>query len=255
MYKETKTGIVCVTEGVGMNKRVVKWGASILGILLLVGIFNYEMGLRHSWRHWNLPLSGRVIVIDPGHGGPDGGAESGNIQEKDIALNISKQIKDYLQQSGALVYLTRNTDTDLAKDGTKGLSRRKTEDLKKRVAFIQDHNPDCVVSIHLNAIPSPRWRGAQTFFHPKSDNNEKLAKFIQDSLRTQLENTDRYAKAINHVYLLKKIDTPAALVEVGFLSNPSEKQLLETKDYQRKIAASIYQGIMRYYTNEKVPHS
>lgn len=236
------------------NKRV-KWIFSVIGILLLLGILNYEIVSRNSWKHWHLPLSGRVIVIDPGHGGPDGGAQSGDTKEKDIALNIAHQLRDYLQQSGALVYLTREEDKDLANEDTKGLSRRKTEDLRKRVAFIKDHNPDCVISIHLNAIPSAKWRGAQTFFHPKSDENEKLAKFIQDSLRSQLENTDRYAKAINHVYILKKVDMPAALVEVGFLSNPSEKQLLQTKDYQQKVAASIYQGVMRYYTKETVPHS
>lgn len=240
--------------GYGMKKKWVRWSISVLGIILLLSIFNYEIATRHSWKQWSLPLSGRVIVIDPGHGGPDGGAQGGNTQEKDITLKISKQMRDYLQQSGAIVYLTRETDTDLA-GNTKGLSRRKTVDLKNRVAFIKKHHPDCVISIHLNAIPSAKWRGAQTFFHPKSDENQKLAKFIQDSLRTQLQNTDRYAKAINTIYLLKKVEAPAALVEVGFLSNPSERQLLQTKKYQQKVSESIYQGVLRYFTNETVPNS
>lgn len=228
--------------GYRMKKKSVKWLLSILSMLLLIGILNYEIVSRNSWQHWHLPLSGRIIVIDPGHGGVDGGAENGSTKEKDIALNISNQLRDYLQQSGALVYLTRETDTDLADQETKGLSRRKTEDLKQRVSFIKKHNPDCVISIHLNAIPSSKWHGAQTFFHPKSEDNAKLAKFIQDSLRTQLENTDRYAKAIEHVFLLKKVEMPAALVEVGFLSNPTEKQLLETKDYQKRSQLQFIKG-------------
>jgi N-acetylmuramoyl-L-alanine amidase len=78
-----------------------------------------------------------------------------------------------------------------------------------------------------------------------------VAKFIQDELRTNLGNTDRYAKSINGIYILKKAEIPGALVEVGFLSNPSERALLSTVDYQKKLAASIYNGIMRHYTSEE----
>lgn len=79
-----------------------------------------------------------------------------------------------------------------------------------------------------------------------------LAKFIQDELRRNLENTDRKAKQMNTIYLMKHIDKPGALVEVGFLSNPDEARLLGTDEYQDKVAASIYNGILRYMTNEKI---
>ncbi|TCP24198.1 N-acetylmuramoyl-L-alanine amidase [Scopulibacillus darangshiensis] len=238
-----------------MRRKWVRNGIIIIGVILLIAILNYEIVNRNSWSQWNLPLSGRVIVIDPGHGGPDGGAEGGKTKEKDIALKISKDLRDYLQESGALVLMTRETDRDLADKDKGGLSARKTQDLKRRAKFIDDADPDCVISLHLNAIPSPRWRGAQTFYHPKSKENKVLAKFIQDSLRNQIKNTDRFAKAIEHVYLLKRSKAPSSLVEVGFLSNPDERQLLETKDYQKKIAVSIYNGILRYFTNEKEPSS
>ncbi|HEX7064915.1 MAG TPA: N-acetylmuramoyl-L-alanine amidase CwlD [Bacillales bacterium] len=226
----------------------------ITGALLLFLTFQYKMETRDTGSTWKTPLSGKVIVLDPGHGGPDGGAVGkGPVVEKDVSLAISHYLKHYLQQAGALVLMTREKDQDLADGGTKGLSRRKTQDLQRRVEFVEQMDPDIVISIHLNAIPSPRWNGAQTFFDPHVEESEHLAKFIQDSLRFHLENTTRLAKAISTVYLLKTIDVPAALVEVGFLSNPEEKEMLKTEPYQKSVAASIYQGILRYYGGEPVP--
>ncbi|HET7629024.1 MAG TPA: N-acetylmuramoyl-L-alanine amidase CwlD [Bacillales bacterium] len=230
--------------------------AMIAGALILVFIIFYQVEFHdsHSDLSWKTPLSGKVIVLDAGHGGPDGGAVGkGDVTEKDIALAISHQVKHYLQQAGALVLMTREVDKDLADENNEDYSRRKTRDLRQRVAFVKQTKPDLLISIHLNAIPSPRWRGAQTFFDPHMADSEKVAKFIQDSLRYHLENTDRYAKAISNIYLLKTVDVPAALVEVGFLSNPEETDLLKTENYQYQVAASIYQGIMRYYGKEPVP--
>jgi N-acetylmuramoyl-L-alanine amidase len=200
---------------------------------------------------WHLPLSGRVIVLDPGHGGADGGAESGDTKEKDLTLIITRHLRDYLQQQGAIVVMTRDSDRDLAESGQTG--RRKTRDLMRRAELIREADPDAFISIHLNAIPSPRWRGAQTFYHPKSDRNRRMAWFIQDSLKIQLANTERSARPIGHVYLLKTAAPPSALVEVGFLSNPEERSLLLQNDYQKKVAAAVSQGIARYFTNEKTP--
>lgn len=232
-----------------MKKRI-GIGISIVGIAMLFFIIQYSFDDEHSLKSWNLPLSGEIILIDPGHGGADGGASDKDVQEKDIALNISFKLRDYLQQQGALVLMTREEDKDLANEGTKGLSRRKTEDLKKRLQMINESEVDFYVSIHLNSIPSPRWSGAQTFFAPQLKENAKAAKFIQDELRVNLGNTTRKAKPINHVYILNYAEKPGVLVEVGFLSNPTERQSLVNDDYQEKVAASIYNGILRYYSNE-----
>jgi N-acetylmuramoyl-L-alanine amidase len=226
----------------------------VAGALLLLFIVYYEMEIQDSGTSWSTPLSGKVVVLDAGHGGPDGGAVGkGDVIEKDITLSIAHDLKDYLQQAGALVLMTREKDQDLADKDTKGLSRRKTEDLMRRVKFVEKADPDLLISIHLNAIPSPRWHGAQTFYDPHVEQSRHLAKFIQDSLRYQLENTKRYADAISNIYLIKTVDVPAALVEVGFLSNPTERDQLKTEPYQKKVAASIYQGILRYYSGEPVP--
>ncbi|RYM04859.1 N-acetylmuramoyl-L-alanine amidase CwlD [Sporolactobacillus sp. THM7-7] len=229
------------------RKWLVGW---LIVFAALTALFLTQQAIVKWNTSWHLPLSGRVIVIDPGHGGADGGAVGGSAIEKELTLKIALDLRDYLQESGAFVLMTREDDRDLADSSS---VRRKTQDLLRRAAFIKEADPDAFISIHLNAIPSPRWRGAQTFYHPKSANNRKMAWLIQDSLKVQLGNTNRYAKPIGDVYLLKKSAPPAALVEVGFLSNPEERALLAERDYQRKVAAAIGQGVMRYYTGEKSP--
>src|SRR5699024_10495644 len=180
-----------------------------------------------------LPLSDKVIVLDPGHGGADGGAVgAGEILEKDIALTVTQKLRDYLQQAGAEVYLTREADRDLANEETKTISQRKVEDIKNRVTFMEEKDPDIFISIHLNSLPTPQWRGAQTFYHPNQPESKVLAEAIQDQIKSGLDNTDREALAINTVYVLKHANRPAALVEIGFLSNPDERELLIQSPYQ-----------------------
>jgi len=233
-----------------MSKRA-KIIAFTVGLVILFFILQYDyFKTKESWSSWSLPLSGQIILLDPGHGGPDGGAGEEGALEKDIALSVSKKLRDYLQELGALVIMTREEDKDLAEDGTRGYSRRKTEDLKRRLEMINESEANFFVSVHLNSIPSQKWSGAQTFYAPQLKENAKAAKFIQDELRINLENTDRKAKPLSSVYILKNAKKPGVLVEVGFLSNPTEKQLLKTEEYQEKVAASIYKGMLRYFSNE-----
>ncbi|MBP3953447.1 N-acetylmuramoyl-L-alanine amidase CwlD [Bacillus suaedae] len=235
-------------------KKWLKGGGFALGVVSLLFIIQYQFVSNDSWGTWNLPLSGKVIVIDPGHGGIDGGAisKTGTL-EKDVTLSLSLQLRDYLQEAGALVLMTREEDRDLAGDNTQRIRQRKIEDLKRRVDIINESDADLFVSLHLNAIASPKWNGAQVFYNRANPENEAIAKFIQDEVRDNLENTTRQAKPIHNVYLVKNAKIPGALIEAGFLSNPEEADALNTTEYQQKVAASIYQGIMRYYTNEKVP--
>jgi N-acetylmuramoyl-L-alanine amidase len=200
------------------------------------------------------PLTGKVVVIDPGHGGPDGGAVSKKgLVEKDITLKICFYLRDYLQSSGAYVIMTREKDMDLASPDTVKLRKRKAEDLLRRVRLARDKNADALVSVHLNSIPSTRWTGAQTFYNPTREENKKLATFIQSELIKNLRNTNRLPKQKGDVYLLKESTVPTALVEVGFLSNPGEAALLASEDYQKKVAASIFYGILGYYTGKQPP--
>jgi N-acetylmuramoyl-L-alanine amidase len=232
-------------------KRKLQISGFAVGLIILFFILQYDFVEKDSWGSWNLPLSGKIILLDPGHGGPDGGAGDKDALEKDIALDVSLKVRDYLQEQGALVLMTRETDRDLADKNTRGYSKRKVEDLKIRSKIINKSEADFFVSIHLNSIPSPRWSGAQTFYAPQFKENERAAKFIQDEFRKNLGNTDRRAKPIHHVYILKNAKKPGTLVEIGFLSNPAERANLKKEEYQEKVAAAIYQGIIRYYTSEK----
>lgn len=232
---------------VGMGK-MMKGILFFIGIGVLFLLFQYQFMPKDSFESWNLPLTGKIIYLDPGHGGPDGGAGDSEALEKEIALEVSLKLRDYLQQQGALVLMTRETDTDLADPETSGLSRRKTEDLKRRLSLINESEADLFISIHLNSIPSARWSGAQTFFTPHNVENKKAATFIQEELVLNLENTDRKAKIIPNIYILDNANKPGVLVEIGFLSNPTERSHLVQEDYQTKVAASIYKGVLRYFT-------
>lgn len=246
----------------GFRKRFIVWlnlrgliklSAMAVLALLMTYMFTYELPATKTWTYWTMPLSGKVIALDPGHGGPDGGASSKEgLIEKDINLSIALHLRDFLQQAGAVVIMTRELDQDLASPGTKGYSKRKTEDLLQRADLIRKRKADMVLTIHLNSIPSPRWRGAQTFYNPGTPGSDVLAAHIQSELRRNLENTDREAKPDDrNLYLLKALNLPGVLVEVGFLSNPQEAELMASEQYQKKIAASIYQGVLKYWSGEK----
>jgi N-acetylmuramoyl-L-alanine amidase len=246
-------------------KRVVFWLSGqaraklvtiVLMAALIVIVFSNQLPAAKTWTYWTLPLSGKVIVLDPGHGGADGGAESSTgLQEKEVTLKISLYLRDYLQQAGATVYMTRDEDIDLAREGTKGYSRRKTEDLKARAVLIKEKDPDLFLSVHLNAIPSPQWYGPQTFYTHRHKDNATIAWFIQEELRQGVVDTHRQAKQIRNIYILERAEMPAALVEVGFLSNAEEAANLDKPVYQKQLAAAIYRGLLRYASGEASPLS
>ncbi|QPC48070.1 N-acetylmuramoyl-L-alanine amidase CwlD [Mangrovibacillus cuniculi] len=229
---------------IGFNR---KWVLLIIGVGVIFFILQFQFDKNNTFNGLQLPLSGKIIYLDPGHGGVDGGAGKVGALEKDIALEVSLKLRDYLQEQGALVILTREHDTDLADVDTKGYSRRKVEDLKERVKRINESEADMFLSIHLNSIPSAKWSGAQAFFSPHMKESEAVSKAIQYHLKGQLENTTRDAKAVSNIFILKNTTKPGALIEIGFLSNPAERELLVQDKYQDRIAATIYAGVMEYY--------
>lgn len=232
-----------------------KWLLIVAIVGLTTAVVLSIPSFKAKWTVGGMPLSGQIIVVDAGHGGPDPGAVSAKgVLEKDINLNIAQSLRNYLQQSGAYVVMTRESDTDLANGGTPGLRKRKVEDLHARVQIIKETEPNLVISIHLNSMPSPRWSGAQTFYHPALEQSEQLAVIIQRQLIDDLRNTTRAAKQTSDIYVLKAAHVPAVLVEAGFLSNPAEAELLNDRAYQERLAASIYRGVLSYFAkNEGEP--
>lgn len=222
----------------------------ILGLSTLFFVLQYDFNNDETSESWNLPLTGKIIILDPGHGEPDRGADRDGIFESDITLSIALKLRDYLQGQGALVLLTREDEHDLAPTDLKGYSKRKSVDLKKRVELINTTGAELFISIHLNATTDTVSRGAVTFYTNKEENSKRMAHFTQDELSRVLENTKREEKVLNNIYILKKAEIPGVLVEAGFLSNKNERQLLTQDDYQDQVAFAIYNGTLRYFSNE-----
>ncbi len=191
-------------------------------------------------------MAARVIAIDPGHGGYDPGAFNYGAIEKDVNLAVSIMLRDYLQQGGATVIMTREKDMDLL-EASKGPKKR--QDMKNRLGIIEKSQADLFVSIHSNAIASSVWSGAQTFYQEGDEEGMRLAGLIQEELISVLQNTNRSISTAEY-YLLENLYIPGVVVEVGFLSNPEEAVLLQDPEYQKKISWAIYGGIIKYFDNE-----
>lgn len=190
-------------------------------------------------------VNGNCIVIDAGHGGDDPGKIGINgVLEKDINLTIAHKLKELLEAQGYEVIMTRTTGEGLYQSGTKNM---KVEDMQKRCGIITKAMPVFTVSIHQNSYPEEYVKGAQVFYYGQSKEGEALAKKIQNSLITHLDpENHRVEKANESYYLLKKTPTPTVIVECGFLSNSEEAELLNTNEYQDKVAWAIMMGILQY---------
>lgn len=196
--------------------------------------------------------SNKVILIDPGHGGIDGGAKSkaGTI-EKDINLQISLKLRDNLEEKGYKVYMTRDEDEGLYQKGNT-IKEKKREDLNRRVEMKKETNCDIFVSIHQNMFPQSKCYGAQVWY----ESNEKsaiLAKAVQVTLKEAIDNNNkRVEKPAGEAYLIlrDKYEGASILVECGFLSNPEEEAKLKTDEYQQKLVDGISLGIDRYFNGD-----
>lgn len=193
----------------------------------------------------NFPLLGKVIYIDPGHGGLDPGAMYQSVMEKDINLSISRKLEKKLFSLGAIVYLTRYGDYDLAVNNT---INRKRSDLSRRGNIINKSKCDIFISIHLNAEETGLYRGAQAFYSDNNEQNQLIASILQDEFKKNLNSTRKY-KNNNNLYLQKRIKVPGVLVELGFLSNSNERYLLKQQNYQEKLALTITNGIIKYFNS------
>lgn len=226
-----------------------RWIIRVLILLILVTVLPITLLYRNKCSETvSLPTTTKVIVIDPGHGGYDPGrmGTSGK-DEKDINLAISLYLREYLEQSGSIVIMIREEDTDLYVDDDSG-RRMKTIDLTNRKDIVTKNKPHALISIHVNSFPQSRYYGAQTFYSGDNEESKQLALIIQEELiRVLNSNNRRQVMEKNDVYIIKGLDMPAVLVECGFLSNPQEEQRLNDPQYQQKIAWSIYVGLQRYF--------
>jgi len=195
------------------------------------------------------PVSGKVVVIDAGHGTPDEGAESsGGTTEAEINLKIALKIQNLLEQSGCTVILTRSDENSIYDIGANTIREKKISDIKNRVEIGNEEQVDIFVSIHLNKISDERYWGWQCFFNSKNEESKALANKIQESLNSNMQKENkREIMKLDSVYIMKHIEVPITIVECGFLSNPEEEKQLLEDEYQNKLAWGIYLGINEYF--------
>lgn len=194
----------------------------------------------------------RVVILDAGHGGADGGAVSDSgVAESGLNLAITLRLADVLTFCGYEVLLTRTGEEALCDDPAATLRQQKVSDTKKRVEIINSCVDARLISIHQNSLPGhPGVSGAQVF-HNGQDGAEALALCIQNDLNMAVNTREKNAKRIDDsIYIMKHAACPAALVECGFLSNPEEAALLQQPDHQLHLAAAIAAGFGQYCTNE-----
>jgi N-acetylmuramoyl-L-alanine amidase len=231
-----------------LSRKIIK--QAFLGILILVllyfGLVNLIPRVQPAVKV--LPLAGSVIALDPGHGGYDPGVDSQGVLEKDVVLEISFWLRDMFRQAGAQVLMTREKDQSLLEMPA---GPKKKQDLENRLKLIEEAGVDILISIHANAIASPRWYGAQTFYKNGDEASQRLAGLIQDEIIRVMRNTTRkISTGRGNYFLLENSPVPGVIVEVGFLSNPRERKLLSEPTYQKKMAWCIYLGTIRYYNQQ-----
>lgn len=187
-------------------------------------------------------IDGKIITLDAGHGGSDPGAiGSDGTKEKNITLPITKMLKEILEDKGAKVYMTRTTDVDVF-----GPNASDAEELQARVNVGEKYNSDMFVSLHINSSVNKNIGGFSTYYYPKTDNDLRLAKNIQNKLAANFGVDDLGVRQANF-YVIKRISMPAVLVEMCFISNEKELTLMKGQWFQKKTARLIAEGIEKYF--------
>jgi N-acetylmuramoyl-L-alanine amidase len=196
----------------------------------------------------NKPIT---IVIDPGHGGRDPGKVGvNNALEKDVNLSIALKLKNLLEQNDITIIMTREEDIGLYSESD---SNKKRADLNARVGLIKDSKADLAISIHQNSFTEEYVKGAQVFYHSKSQEGKQLAEILQAQIvQTIADGNHRKAKSNSDYYMLTKTDCPLVIVECGYMSNIREAALLNDDDYQERMAYAIHLAILRYINQNEL---
>ncbi|MGH4140438.1 N-acetylmuramoyl-L-alanine amidase CwlD [Clostridium sp.] len=210
--------------------------------------------VKETMNNEKLQSGSRIILIDAGHGGMDGGTSSKNgTVEKNINLSIAIKLKDNLQNAGYQVVMTREEDTGIySTDGT--IRERYKEDLKNRYDLKKSSNCNMFISIHLNYFTQSKYYGAQVWYSNYKD-SLNFASIIQKNFRIDIDpSNNRVQKPAKNSYkVLRENDNmPSVIVECGFLSNYEEEQKLKSIDYQEKIAKSISKSVDEFFKSSSV---
>lgn len=219
--------------------------STVLSAMLLVAVWGDRAVTAMSER---APLPSRTcIIIDAGHGLPDGGAVScTGVYESVLNLEISQRLEDLLHLLGYDTKMLRTSPNSIYTEGNT-IAQKKVSDLKERVRMVNETEQGILLSIHQNHYPDSRYSGAQMFY-ADTPGSEDLAIELQKSFSDHL-GSRRQAKPCPGIYLMTHVNCTAVLVECGFLSNPGEEASLRDGEYQKKICCVIASAVSNYLTN------
>lgn len=181
----------------------------------------------------------KTVILDAGHGGADPGKVAGGIYEKDINLEITKQVKIELEALGYNVIMTREDDE---------MPKNKQDEMYKRKTIANSSDGDIFVSIHQNSSGNSSAKGFQVYYFHKSEESKRLADTVYSKIKEEVNPSTKFTPiGNNNYYVLRQTSMPAVLIECGFLTNSGERWLLTTKDYQKKMAKGIANGVDSYF--------
>lgn len=219
---------------------IILFFSIIFYLLFTYFIFNHDFAVTK-------PVNNYTIILDAGHGYPDGGATNydGTIVESDLNLSIVLKLQNLLESVGMDVMLTRTDENGIYASNIATIRKKKISDLENRVKIANTSNASLFLSIHMNKLPQTQYFGWQCFYKNNDEKSKNFADEIQESLNSFMEKeNNRKIKPISDIYLAKNIKIPFVLVECGFLSNVQESILLTNSSYQDNLAWSIFIGLM-----------
>ena len=238
--KDTVQGKIYLQEEVNNNYKIYSLGKKGIAIDIFNSIVNTPVASDVALSN----VKNKIITIDPGHGGSDSGAVGPNgYTEKEGAFAISQKVASILNQSGAKVVMTRDSDVDVY-----GPNASARNELQARVDVGNRVNSDIFVSIHCNAFVNPAANGTQTFYYGSSYQGQRLAQSIQEKMIEANGLRDRGISTCNF-YVVKHSYMPAVLIETAFITNYDEEALLSDDEWQTTMAKAIAEGINEYFSN------
>ncbi len=238
--KDTVQGKIYLQEEVNNNYKIYSLGKKGIAIDIFNSVVNTPVVSDVALSN----VKNKIITIDPGHGGSDSGAVGHNgYTEKEGAFAISQKVASILNQSGAKVVMTRDSDVDVY-----GPNASARNELQARVDVGNNANSDIFVSIHCNAFVNPAANGTQTFYYGSSYQGQRLAQSIQEKMIEANGLRDRGISTCNF-YVVKHSYMPAVLIETAFITNYDEEALLSDDEWQTTMAKAIAEGINEYFSN------
>lgn len=238
--KDIVQGKIYLQEEVNNNYKIYSLGKKGIAIDIFNSVVNTPVASDVALSN----VKNKIITIDPGHGGSDSGAVGHNgYTEKEGAFAISQKVASILNQSGAKVVMTRDSDVDVY-----GPNASARNELQARVDVGNNANSDIFVSIHCNAFVNPAANGTQTFYYGSSYQGQRLAQSIQEKMIEANGLRDRGISTCNF-YVVKHSYMPAVLIETAFITNYDEEALLSDDEWQTTMAKAIAEGINEYFSN------